>query len=276
MPKNAELDAAYAAYYGAAGAKFHAPFELAMRLATAGAARRLAQRLPPGAPTVFDVGCGRGLFLAALLAEGVEVWGFERSREATFGCDPRIHLHVGARVDDVTAPSGGFGAISIRHVLEHLKDPVDALRQMRTLLHPDGWLLVDVPAFDSLQAAFGGSAWFHLDPPRHLFHFTEVGLRSALVRCGYDVVESHRFSLAQDPMGWLQTTLHKLGRPRDAFFDLLRRGKDRRPGAWFDAALATPMIPLALAASVVEAALGRGGSLTLWGRPASAGPRVPG
>lgn len=272
-PSASELDAAYPeAYYGVDGAKFRLPFEQALRVGGWLEAQRIERRLPPTHRRVLDVGCGRGLVLRALADRGVEVHGFERSRVAAEGADPRIHLRFGEVLEEAGFPARSFGAVTFRHVLEHVGDPLGALRAARELLCDEGWLVVEVPNFGSLQARWAGGRWFHLDPPRHLFHFTEDSLRRMLARAGYEVGEAGHLSLVQDPIGWAQSALHLLGRPRDRLFDGLRGGRRLSLGALGDAAVALGLAPAALGLTGLDAALGRGGTLSLWARRSATPP----
>ena len=66
------------------------------------------------------------------------------------------------------AAGGGFDALTLNHVLEHLPDPVGALRSARELLRPGGVLWVATPNLRSLAHRMFKRDWLSLDPPRHL------------------------------------------------------------------------------------------------------------
>ena len=67
-------------------------------------------------------------------------------------------------------------------------------------------LIVAVPNFSSWQARWAGAAWFHLDLPRHLFHFPLPALRRLLEECGLACRSEHHFSLRQNPFGCALST----------------------------------------------------------------------
>jgi 2-polyprenyl-3-methyl-5-hydroxy-6-metoxy-1,4-benzoquinol methylase len=128
--------------------------------------------------------------------EGWRVFGTEydgasaiAARE-TYGLDVRT-----GNLEEAGFPPGGFDVITMSHVLEHLPDPVDALERCRRLLRSGGLIVAAVPNLSSLQASIGKGCWFHLDPPHHLFHFTEEGLRALLVQARFRVREVRRFDL---------------------------------------------------------------------------------
>ncbi len=265
QPDDVTLGRAYDDAYGEAGAKFIGPIETLMAASAAREASRLAQHLRPGAK-VLDVGCGRGLIASALAAAGVDVTGVERAAAAAVGLDARVRLVVTDDLEhlaeNVALVDERFDVVMFRHVLEHLRDPVSALRQALTLLRPGGVVRVEVPNFQSRQADAMGKAWFHLDPPRHLFHFGHASLANALTSAGFvDVDVRAGLSAAQDPMGWIQSALHRVGRPEQGLYRALHRGAARPPDVAVDVALAALLGPAALTLSLVEAASGGGGVL---------------
>jgi SAM-dependent methyltransferase len=271
IPSDEILAASYdALYYGEGESKFIGPIEAFVDYFR-GARAREAERLiagtarPAGEPVrVLDIGCGSGQFLARLIARGYEGHGTEYSattgrRAATV---PGLQLHLGGLRSD-TFPAGHFDLISIWHVLEHLRDPDEALRFCRTWLRPGGSLLVAVPNVGSWQGGLFRGRWFHLDPPRHLLHFDSASLRRALEASGFRLSRMRHLSWEQNLYGYEQSALNALGFKRDELYELF---KGNRPEASvvslaLQAALAGVMILPAAIATLLEAAAGRGGTI---------------
>ena len=224
MPGSEEVRALYPGeYYGEPGRKFQSAVESLVRWVAARHSRFLSSGLAPGA-RVLDLGCGRGVILGALADRGFEVHGLEISEEAARGADPRAEIRVASKLADAGYPEGHFDQIVIWHVLEHLSDPRDTLEEAHRILRPAGRLVVAVPNFASLQARWSGPAWFHLDLPRHLYHFPLAALRQLLERSGFEVRSEHHFSLRQNPFGWLQSALNRCSHlPRNGVYQLLHR-----------------------------------------------------
>ena len=159
----------------------------------------------------LEIGCGDGWMLRALREHGWRVLGNERSVESGVFAHSvnKLPLFVGDL--DALRPVPSFDAIILFQVLEHLPDPLSTLLRCSRLLKPGGHVIVAVPNFSSWQARVFGRAWFHLDVPRHLYHFSPRSLSYALNRAGLDIVRTRFVSLEHDPYGWLQSFLNRLG-----------------------------------------------------------------
>ena len=194
-------------YYGAGGQKFAGLIEALVRLVGARHARFFARQIAPGG-RILDVGCGRGVTLHALADAGFECWGFEVSAAAIEGVDARIRTRVGETLADASFPDQFFNEVILWHVVEHIPEPAETLAEVHRILRPGGVVIVAVPNFSSWQACLCGPAWFHLDPPRHLFHFPLAGLHQLLEKAGFRCLSTHHFSLRQNPFGWIQSLLN--------------------------------------------------------------------
>jgi SAM-dependent methyltransferase len=128
----------------------------------ANSAAHLLPHLRPGM-SLLDVGCGPGTVtadLAEVVAPG-EVVGLDAAPEVLD--EARAHaaergVDVRFEVGDVYAlsyPDSSFDVVHAHQVLQHLTDPVSALREMRRVTKPGG--LVSVRDSD-----FGGFTWFPL------------------------------------------------------------------------------------------------------------------
>jgi len=271
IPSDADLAAAYnEQYYGEGESKFIAPIEAFVEHFR-GTRTREAERLVSGIshtrelpPRVLDVGCGSGQFLARLIPLGYEAHGTEFSEQTGLRAAAvrGLQLHVGPLRPD-TYPARFFDLISIWHVLEHLRDPDEALRWCRDWLRPGGFLMLAVPNVSSWQAKLFRGAWFHLDPPRHLQHFDPVSLSQALESAGFRVIRVRHLSWEQNLYGYAQSALNALGFPREQLYERLKGNRPVAPAVSLvlQAALVCAMLLPAAILALVEAAFGRGGTI---------------
>lgn len=182
--------------------------------------------------TILDLGCGRGLFLRVMERFGYSAFGTEldesSARAARAHCGAQVR--VGSLVD-CSFDAGQFDVITAWQVFEHLHDPDVVLRECHRILRPEGALVMSVPNIESWQACWAGAGWFHLDLPRHLFHYSPATLTAMLESRGFRVEKISHYSLEQNPFGLLQSALHRLGATHLGLYRLLRGGADRpRPG----------------------------------------------
>lgn len=257
-------------YFGASTRKFVGPVEAFVDLFRDGRAReaaRLLARRPPVSgdrARVLDVGCGSGLFLAALAKRGFECHGTEFSDDTAVRARslPGLRIHTGP-IDAGTYAEGSFDLISVWHVLEHLSDPDELLRHCARWLRPGGALMLAVPNIDSWQARLFRGDWFHLDPPRHFFHFGPGSLRAAFAAAGFRVERMRHLSWEQNLYGVIQSTLNSLGFPRDDLYETLKgnRPLGSAPRDLVEVLLAGVVFPPAVLFTIAEAAFGHGGTI---------------
>jgi SAM-dependent methyltransferase len=130
---------------------------------------------------VLDVGCATGEFAVSMQEQGWSAAGVEladdaREKAAVKGVETYRYLNE---------VQGSFGLISMFHVLEHVLEPVTTLREARDLIEPDGYLLVEVPQWNSVGRYLKRSRWSSLTPPEHINFFTAQSLRTACANAGW-------------------------------------------------------------------------------------------
>jgi hypothetical protein len=139
------------------------------------------------------------------------------------------------------------------------------------LTKPGGLVAVAVPNYESLQARFFGRHWFHLDVPRHYFHFGPTALEPLLARHRFRIVQMDHFCFEQNPYGWLQSFYNLLGFDNNFLYSLLKtrsarsiRIREHPIQAFLTLALLPFLLPLSLALTLVEAALQKGGTIEVY------------
>jgi 2-polyprenyl-3-methyl-5-hydroxy-6-metoxy-1,4-benzoquinol methylase len=141
---------------------------------------------PVGQRRLLDFGCGAGVFLQRMHNRGWQAVGLDLSAKVVQYVRDELKLPalVGSLPNPILPP-GSFDLVTLWHALEHVHQPLDILREVYNLLAPGGKVLVAVPNIDSAPFHWFGSAWYGLDLPRHLTHFTPATLRKILDRAGF-------------------------------------------------------------------------------------------
>ncbi len=257
-------------YYGKENVRFNALFEKMTRYFQARRAAVIDKRVARG--PVLDVGCGRGFLLKFLAEQGYDPYGIELSEHAAWHAQHRLGLNVVTQsLGEDAFPGLRFNAMVFWHSLEHFAAPAEAIAFTRHALKPGGLLAVAVPNSDSLQARVFGRHWFHLDVPRHYFHFGTRSLQTLLEKNGFRVVKTAHFSLEQNPFGWVQSFYNGLGFSHNLLYELLKSESARTKRAAelpIQTLLIFITLPVVLllgfAMTILETMLRRGGTIELY------------
>lgn len=101
--------------------------------------------------TLIEVGCGKGYFLEHLQKLGFTITGL----------DPTYEGFNSAVIKEYFTPQSGLKAdgIILRHVLEHVQDPIQFLFNIREANSGGGKIYIEVPCFDWIC---NHCAWFDI------------------------------------------------------------------------------------------------------------------
>jgi 2-polyprenyl-3-methyl-5-hydroxy-6-metoxy-1,4-benzoquinol methylase len=153
----------------------------------------ITRRLPRGA-SIVDIGSGDGSQLTLLSPRGFRMTGVERDTKSVSlqGEQPEQTqvLEGSAEALPPQLARGSFDAVMFKQVLEHLVDPVGALRNAAQLLKPGGLMFIEVPNNESAIARQSGLSWEHMDAPRHINFFTLDTLQATATAAGLAVESS--------------------------------------------------------------------------------------
>ncbi len=146
---------------------------------------------PPG--TLVDVGCGMGALIAASQSRGWRATGIDPSPEAVAQARARgLEVFEGAWPPS-PLPAGIADVVTFVNVLDHLADPLAALRESHRVLKPGGCLYVRVPnsPIHARLTKFLSKVGLGRLPVFHVFGFGASAFRYHLPNAGF-VVERIR------------------------------------------------------------------------------------
>ncbi|MEQ1682329.1 MAG: class I SAM-dependent methyltransferase [Burkholderiaceae bacterium] len=78
--------------------------------------------------------------------------------------------------------------VVMRHVLEHIQDPVRALTSIARQLTPKGQIIIEVPSERSVFRRWLGARWPGYFFPYHVYVFSEKGMRFLVARSGLEII----------------------------------------------------------------------------------------
>ncbi len=162
-------------------------------------------------PAFLDVGCGEGFALHYFKQRGWSVTGLEYSSYACSFfhpdcCDDLITGDIAENLSDLADRRDVYDLIWLDNVLEHVRDPLQLLNQVRQL---GCFLVVEVPNdFSPLQMALLEAGKidreFWVSLPDHLSYFNKEGLLNIAEQSGWKPVGV----LADFPIDWFLANDH--------------------------------------------------------------------
>ena len=159
--------------------------------------RGLERRVPASERTLLDLGAHVGRLIHLAAQAGWRAEGIELNPRTSAYAERVTGLPVHrADLRDLEAQGRRYGAVTLVDVLEHIADPVDALRAVHRVIAPGGWIAVKVPHGPNQLMkerirgrVFRGYRPTVADNLVHVSHFTPRALRMALEQAGFTEID---------------------------------------------------------------------------------------
>lgn len=139
--------------------------------------------------SILDVGCAVGYTLSLFKDAGYATLGLEPSAKNKQIAKEKYGVEVETRFLDKDGLDGRvFDVVTLSHVAEHLKHPLDIFKNIRNILSDDGMLFIETPNIDFFdeqdlyQFSFEHINYFNIDSTKNL-----------LQRAGFELVDSKIF-----------------------------------------------------------------------------------
>jgi SAM-dependent methyltransferase len=153
-------------------------------------------------------------------------------------------------------PEDTFDLVVAWMVVEHLHNPLEALKRIANVLKKSGIFAFSVPNAGSWEFKLFKGYWRGLHLPNHLYHFTIQSLRLLLKKAGLQMERIIFQKCMRNVMASLGFVL------RESWGEtMLSRALIRYPeeGRWYTQMLLMPLCSL-------EAVLKQSGRITIWAR----------
>jgi glycosyltransferase involved in cell wall biosynthesis/2-polyprenyl-3-methyl-5-hydroxy-6-metoxy-1,4-benzoquinol methylase len=151
--------------------------------------------IPADASRILDVGCGEGVLGQLLLERGAtEVVGIEAEPAAAAAARKRLSRVFPGDVEVMDLPfdDGYFDCIVLADVLEHLRDPLAALKKLKRHLSDSGTVVASMPNVRYLPVVerLAGGRWEYKDSGildrTHLRFFTRKEMELLFRDAGFE------------------------------------------------------------------------------------------
>jgi SAM-dependent methyltransferase len=132
---------------------------------------------------ILDFGCGTGRLLHTL-----RYFGFRNLTGADAFIEKDIFYPNGVKIYKrrLEELEPFFDFVMLHHSFEHLPNPLETLRETHRLLRKNKFCLIRIPVVNYAWEKYGVN-WVQLDPPRHLFLFTEKSLGLLAEKAGFTI-----------------------------------------------------------------------------------------
>jgi 2-polyprenyl-3-methyl-5-hydroxy-6-metoxy-1,4-benzoquinol methylase len=135
--------------------------------------------------SILDVGCGSGHYLYKLKSCGFKnLLGVDPYLEKTITYKNGLTIEKG----ELTTIQGSWDVIMLHHSLEHMKNQVEVLTHVSSLLKKDGICLIRIPTVSSIPWEEYREDWVCIEAPKHFFLHSHKSLTKVANDAGLQVI----------------------------------------------------------------------------------------
>ena len=159
----------------------------------------LVEKLRPQKGSLLEIGSGNGYLLTIARERGWQPTGHEIDCNSAKRVGERIGMDVLCGQFTKLSIKKTFDAVIMLHVLEHLKNPVEHIHAIYSLMKIGGILFIALPHIQSRSALFKlaleklrikrQNIAAYYDTDHHLWYYTPFTIRKFLENHGFDVVK---------------------------------------------------------------------------------------
>mgnify|MGYP003881789771 CR=1 FL=1 len=180
------------------------------------------KKILPAQSRVLEIGCGSGELLNYFYKIGkFDVVGIEQNNYICEYAKEKYGLGIiNADIEEYDlGEKKKYDLVLMQHVLEHLKDPITVIKKIHKSLKENGYLVLWIPFFDSLEQKIFGKYWAGFDAPRHLYFFSVDKIKEILTENGFFVKEVNYSAIPNLWIRSIQYFMKDKNIPFYSFFD---------------------------------------------------------
>jgi len=180
---------------------------------------------------LLDIGCAYGPFLAAARDEGFTPCGIDPAEDAVRYVTETLGIPAVHGFFPHAALTPPYSVITLWYVIEHFRDCVPVLAEIRKLLKPGGVLAFATPSFTGISGRASLKGFLERSPADHWTIWSPAAARKALTAAGFTVKKvinsghhPERFPVlgkfarnVKSPLYWLLLAVSKIFSLGDTF-----------------------------------------------------------
>ncbi len=136
---------------------------------------------------LLDIGSGNGQFIYEMKMFGVDVYGVEPNNFNEIGSKEEKLKIKKSDLISAKYPKEYFNLITMNHVLEHLNNPSETIKEIHRILKKEGLFIMGLPNSNSLAYNLFKKNWLGLSDEGHLINYSEKNLSKFLEDYGFKI-----------------------------------------------------------------------------------------
>jgi 2-polyprenyl-3-methyl-5-hydroxy-6-metoxy-1,4-benzoquinol methylase len=207
QPSDEQLTGYYREYYYPSGESEGPVFENSDLAKMEQHFLALEERVGIAGKQILDYGCGVGNFMEVAREHGCTAMGIEYDDEGRATASEK-----GFRVEKTIEPyeESLFDFVYMNDVIEHLRDPVEDLRQLHARMKPGTAAFIVTMNMRGLKPKVVGDKWDVITNPTHLWFYDEQSLGKTLEAAGFARWTVERFKVDFTHHGVLRRNLQRM------------------------------------------------------------------
>ena len=188
--------------------------------------------LEPG--RMLEIGCGAGDFLHTMEKHGWTCTGIEPSESAKEIATKKVKAKLLNPQEIDKLEDESFDLITMWHVLEHVDNLKEEIKQLQRLVKKGGRLVLALPNFKSADAQYYKEYWAAYDVPRHLNHFCRESINNIFKTTDFKRIKTDKLVWDAYYISYMSEKYmnHSLPLLKGAWKGLRSNCKARKNGEW--------------------------------------------